>query len=327
MGARKILIGVLLFLGCGLVSPENLSSQQALGSFSSWSSPVNLGPGVNTAASDHRPAVPRTPGRSSPLSLYFGSNRPGSVGTAEGTDLYVSKRATEHDPWGPAQKVETLSSPGDDNAPTFSPDAHWMYFGSNRPGGCGGFDLWASHRDDVEDDFGWEPPVNLGCHINSTADEDGPTYFEAEDGTATLYFTRKPGELGDWDIYASTALAKDHVSFGPAVLVRELSSDRRDTRPSIRPDGLEIFIVSNRVGSVPDANGVPSLDIWVATRASTAEDWSTPVNLGPPINTPALDGGPCLSFDGEELFFDSNRTGGLGSRDLYSARWSRIRGN
>src|SRR5262249_30573755 len=106
------------------------------------------------------------------------------------------------------------------------------------------------------------------------------------------------------DIYASTALAADHVSFGPAVLVRELSSDRRDTRPAIRPDGLEIFLVSNRVGSVPDAEGRPSLDIWVATRASTADAWSTPVNLGPPINTPALDGGPCLSFDGEELFFD-----------------------
>jgi hypothetical protein len=327
MRARTILIGVMVCLSCGPVAPETLSSQKEPSSFSSWSTPVNVGPVVNTAASDHRPAVPRIPGRSSPLSLYFGSNRPGSVGTAEGTDLYVSKRATEHDPWGPAQKVEALSSPGDDNAPTFSLDGHWMYFGSNRPGGCGGFDLWASHRQDVEDDFGWEPPVNLGCHINSASDEDGPTYFEADDGTATLYFTRKPGGLGDWDIYASTALAKDHVSFGPAVLVRELSSDRRDTRPSIRPDGLEIFIVSNRVGSVPDANGVPSLDIWVATRASTAEAWSTPVNLGPPINTPALDGGPCLSFDGEELFFDSDRAGGLGSRDLYSARRSRVGGN
>jgi len=263
------------------------------------------------------------------LSLFFGSNRPGSVGTAEGTDLYVSKRATEQDPWSLAHKVEALSSPGDDNAPTFSRDGHWVYFGSNRPGGCGGFDIWVSHRQDVEDDFGWEPPVNLGCHINSAADEDGPTYFEAADGTATLYFTsvQRPGGLGDWDIYASTALAADHVSFGPAVLVRELSSDRRDTRPAIRPDGLEIFLVSNRVGSVPDAEGRPSLDIWVATRASTADAWSTPVNLGPPINTPALDGGPCLSFDGEELFFDSNRPGGAGSRDLYSAHRSRMRGN
>jgi hypothetical protein len=144
-----------------------------------------------------------------------------------------------------------------------------------------------------------------------------------------LYFTslQRPGGLGDWDIYASTALANDHVSFGPAVLVRELSSDRRDTRPSIRHDGLEIFITSNRVGSVPDADGRPSLDIWVSTRASTADAWSTPVNLGPPINTPALDCAPCLSFDGEELFFDSTRAGGSGSRDLYSAHRSRMRGN
>ena len=128
-------------------------------------------------------------------------------------------------------------------------------------------------------------------------------------------------------IYASTALADDHGSCGPAVLVTALSSPRRDTRASIRHDGLEIFITSNRVGSVPDAHGVPRLDIWVATRASTAEAWSTPVNVGPPINTPVLVGAPCLLCDGEELFFDSTRAGGLGSRDLYSARRTRMHGN
>jgi WD40-like Beta Propeller Repeat len=41
------------------------------------------------------------------------------------------------------------------------------------------------------------------------------------------------------------------------------------------------------------------------------------VNLGAPINTPAADGAPSLSFDGQTLYFDSTRDGGLGLRDIY----------
>jgi hypothetical protein len=197
------------------------------------------------------------------------------------------------------------------------------------PGGFGGIDLWAAHRHDKNDDFGWETPINLGSTINSLQNDDGPTYFEDENGTVSLYFTslQRPGGLGDWDIYVSHATSDDHLSFGPVTLVNELSSPRRDTRTSIRRDGLETFITSNRVGSVPDATGAPSLDIWVSTRSSTADPWSTPVNLGAPINTPANDGAPSLSFDGTTLYFDSTRSGGFGMRDLYVSKRAKVHGS
>ena len=47
------------------------------------------------------------------------------------------------------------------------------------------------------------------------------------------------------------------------------------------------------------------------------DDWGTPVNLGPVINTSALDGCACLSPDGSTLFFMSDRSGGYGSHDLW----------
>ena len=229
------------------------------------------------------------------LSLYFGSNREGAVGTTEGSDLYVTQRATVNDPWGPPQKVEALCSAGDDNAPTFSPDGHWVYFGSDRPGGSGAMDIWVAHRQDKDDDFGWETPVNLGPLLNSPQNDDGPTYFEDEDAVVSLYFnSQRPGGQGDYDIYVSHATGDDHLSFGPVTNVTEINSPRRDTRTTIRRDGLELFITSNRTGSVPDATNAPSLDIWVSTRATTADPWGTPVNVGAPINTPANDGAPSL---------------------------------
>jgi len=134
----------------------------------------------------------------------------------------------------------------------------------------------------------------------------------------TLYFTslNRPGNVGDWDIYASTLQADG--TFGPGELVPELCSIGRDTRTSISRNGLEIFITSNRPG------GLGGLDVWVSTRGSTSESWSAPVNVGAPVNSTDNDGAPALSFDGTALYFYSLRPGGYGGNDLYIATRSKL---
>ncbi|PYP35025.1 MAG: hypothetical protein DMD48_14810, partial [Gemmatimonadetes bacterium] len=87
---------------------------------------------------------------------------------------------------------------------------------------------------------------------------------------------------------------------------------------TIRRDGLEMIISSGRPG------GVGSEDLWVSTRSSTLDPWGTPVNLGPVVNSSAFDGAPALSFDGTTLYFFSERSGGLGNRDLYVTTRARV---
>lgn len=53
--------------------------------------------------------------------------------------------------------------------------------------------------------------------------------------------------------------------------------------------------------------------------AQKYSDWSTPVNLGPLINSPSLEGNPTISKDGLSLYFASNRPGGVGGNDLWVA--------
>ena len=281
-----------------------------------WSTPVNLGPLVNSPLDDNRPAISKDG-----LSLYVTSGRPGGVG---GLDIWVSRRATVDDPWGPAQNLgPTVNSSSNDVAPTFSSDRHRMYFHSFRPGGCGLADIYVSRRRDTRDDFGWGPPEDLGCVVNTPYVNAGPTIFEDETtGITTLYFTvqnNPPGSDQGFDIYASTQIG-DEEAFGPPVLVQELSSPFRDTRTTIRRDGLEMILSSGRPG------GVGNEDLWVSTRASTLDPWSTPVNLGAVVNTTAFDGGPALSFDGTTLYFHSNRPGGVGGNDLYVTTRARLRG-
>ncbi len=273
--------------------------------FSDWSAPVNLGPAVNIAGfNTQHPAISKDG-----LSLYFSSDRPGGFGKL---NIWVSQRPSLDDSWGTPQNLgPNINSASIDMAPNLTPNGHWMYFHSDRPGGCGGLDLYVSHRKDKHDDFAWEPPVNLGCVINTPFDDAGPTFFhDRETDTTFLYFTsNRPGGPGNFDIYVSTE--DEDGNFGPGVLVPELSSPFRDTRTAIRRDGLEVFLSSGRPG------GVGSEDIWVSTRESTEDPWSTPVNLGPVVNSTAFDGAPALSWDGTTLYFFSERAGGIGKRDLY----------
>ncbi len=283
--------------------------------YSDWSAPVNLGPAVNSAFSDQGPAISKDG-----LSLYFTSNRPGGLG---GFDMYVSQRASVADPWGtPMNLGPTVNTAFDEGNPAFSRDGHLLFFQSKRLPSFGGIDIWVSQREHTHDDFDWQPAVNLGAGVNSAADDNGPSYFENdEDGAPQLYFgSSRPGGLGAADIYVSEQMADG--SFGPAVLVPELSSPMGENRPSIRHNGLEIFFQSNRIGSIGLSN-----DLWVATRASTLDAWSTPVSLGNTINTAFIEQNPYLSSDNKTLLFSSDRPGGFGGLDLYMSTRTKLRGH
>ena len=94
--------------------------------------------------------------------------------------------------------------------------------------------------------------------------------------------------------------------------------------PSISADGLSIFFTSNRPGGSGDS------DIWVTTRLTKDDDWEIPVNLGPTVNSADKDENPCISDDGLELYFASNRAGKYGGHDIWVTKrqtkedaWSR----
>lgn len=267
--------------------------------FSDWSGPVNLGPPVNTPFIDQAASFSKDG-----LSLYFHcTGCPDNIG---GADIYVAGRASVDAPWGAPQRLSSaINTTSNEQAPRLSRDGHRLFFNSDRTGGSGGFDLYVSRRRDKRDDFGWEPAVNLGSAINTTGDEVNADPFEDDaTGTSVLYFASGPAGSGGRDIDMSTLLPDG--TYGPGVPVAELNSPSVDRQPAIRRDGLEIFLGSDRLGSLG------ALDLWVATRATTSDPWSTPVNLGATVNTTSTDARPALSFDGTTLYFQSTRPGAVG---------------
>lgn len=306
---RLLLLGGAVALSVVIVLAASADEKQ----FSAWSAPVNLGPVVNSTSYDACPTISKDG-----LSLYFRSNRPGS----QGFDIYVSQRDSLEDPWGPPVNLgPTINGPYGEYCTAFSVDGHWMIFTSDRVGGCGGQDLWISHRQNKRDDFAWETPKNLGCTVNSAFQENGPSLFEDEaTGQTLLYYSS--ARLGNLDIWASAAVSDEKDTFGPPTLVVELStSSWIDYQPVVRKDGLEVIFASNRPG------GSGGADLWASTRDSTLVPWSVPVNLGPLVNSAAFDFHPTLSFDGTTLIFASERAGAPnGWGDLYVATREKLKG-
>jgi len=224
--------------------------------------------------------------------------------------------------WATTVKLgPTVNSASSDFVPTFSRDGHWMFFASDRPGGYGMADIWASWRPQTHDDFGWQTPINLGAGVNTAFNDNGVGYFENDDGgSPQLFFgSNRPGGLGDTDLYMSELQADG--SWGPSAAIPGLSSTAADNRPTVRHDGLEIFFYSARTGGLGG-----STDLWTATRDTVDAAWSTPVNVGSPVNTSATELHPYLAADGETLFFSSSRLGGSGGLDLYVTTRSKSHG-
>ncbi len=92
----------------------------------------------------------------------------------------------------------------------------------------------------------------------------------------------------------------------------EVNTPSLDGCPIQSPDGLSLYIASNRPG------GRGGLDVWVATRASATEPWGAPQNLGEPVNSAADDFCPTPVGKGG-LFFVSREAlpGACGQGDIY----------
>jgi len=297
-------ISLILVLALGLIASV------ANADFT-FGTPTNLGPTVNSSSSDQGPSI-----SADGLELYFASRRSGGQGS---TDLWVATRPTASDPWGePVNLGPTVNSSAPEWAPSISADGLSLYFNSPRPGGYGGSwgDIWVTERQTTRQmtELVWGSPVNLGSAVNSSYQDITPGI--SADGLSLFFTSNRPGGSGSQDIWVSRRKTKEDpwgtsVNLGPIV-----NSSANEHDSSISADGRTLFFGGYHTGPFRPG-GYGAADIWVTTRATVSDPWSTPVNLGPTVNSSAFDGHPAISADGSTIFFMSDRPGGLGGHDIW----------
>ena len=155
---------------------------------------------------------------------------------------------------------------------------------------------------------------NMGENINSANDEYLPAITADEQ---TLIITvRRPKDAQT--ISQATKLEEDfYISnqnngvwtkaepIGPP-----LNTHGNEGAQCISPDGQYIYFTAcNR------DDGLGSCDIYFSKK--TGNGWTTPVNLGSPVNTSAWESQPSISADGKNLYFASSRENGKGGMDIW----------
>lgn len=138
---------------------------------------------------------------------------------------------------------------------TLNPSGNILYFSSNRPGGEGGFDIYASYFKDGE----WTYPTNLGKKVNSPGNEITPFF----DGETLFYSSDYTTGLGGFDVF------KTSVNSGawktPKNMGNGVNSPEDDYYFTKHPISESYYLTSNRLG------GRGSHDIYLVNRIQTQE--------------------------------------------------------
>lgn len=257
----------------------------------------NLGSTVNTPYSEYGPLI-----TADGAALYFTSSRPDPKGIA-GLDtynenIYVTYRQSGE--WTkPVSLAKSINTVNTNNAAAgISPSGDLLFVFLSENGGDLGYTFLNGDA--------WTPKKTLGNAINSPAHEASATL--SPDGRTLYFVSNRNNPNGDHQIYYSNRDAQG-IWMPARPLGEPIASGYDERAVFIHANGKTIYFSSN------GHNTMGGYDIF----RSDFEDgqWTTPVNMGYPINTPEDDLFFMLNASGRYAYFSSFRKGGWGFYDLY----------
>jgi len=160
-------------------------------------------------------------------------------------------------------------------------------------------DVYVSFQDN---DKNWSEPKKLDfclpkrneATIAVSTDERRIYLYEDSTGAGDIYFS---------DFYSS------HFNDIQKLDNKEINTEYWETHCMVSPDRSRLFFSSDRPG------GYGGRDIYVCYRNADSS-WSTPLNLGPKINSEWDEDAPFVSVDNMMLYFASNGAKSIGGFDI-----------
>lgn len=266
----------------------------------------NLGPNVNTKYPDFGPVI-----SADNRELYFTSRRPeGNVGKEKDEtgyhfeDIYFSSRDFGAE-WGLAENIGSeVNTKSHDATVGIAPDGKSLitYHGVGRKNG----NLLITRKDDSGK---WEKLQNIGESINTDFHEEAATL--SFDEKKLFFVTDKPGGLGGHDIYMALWDEENKTWGEPNNIGAPVNTEF---------DEKGVFFSSDNKTLLFSSSGhktMGGLDIFKTEYNAETNEWSEPVNIGYPINTPDDDVYYVVSGNERYAYFSSVREGGYGEKDIY----------
>jgi len=256
---------------------------------------TNVGDSINTDAAEYFPSVTVQD------SLFLFMRR--SNLTRE--DFYYSNITREG--FSEAKPlVDNLNEAEKKGSMSLTQDLNTLYFAADYgPKGFGRYDIYKV----TKTKNGWSDPKNLDRAINSDYWDSAPSI--APDGQALYFCSNRPGGYGGIDLYVAYRNEKGYwneaVNMGPTINTAE-----DEQTPFIHADNRSLYFSS--VGWP----GFGGADLFVS-RKKLDGSWSTPMNLGYPINTYENEGSIAVASNGMDAYMASDRIDSKGGLDIYKA--------
>ena len=262
----------------------------------------NLGPEINSEYPDYTPLL-----TADEKTLFFTSRRPNGTGDKYDLmddnlpmeDIYISY--LDSNKWSnPVLISEKINTKSHDASLSITPDGQSLFFYNSTHAGEG--NIFESKLKGEE----WTTPVKLANGINSEYLEVSASV--SPDGNELYFVSNRPGGIGQKDIYKATKNEKGEW-VNPVNLGDVINTPYNEDAAYFHPDGSLYF-------SSQGHNSMGGYDVFV-TRQNINGDWTTPENLGYPINTSDDELFFVWSADGKRAYFATHREDSYGDRDIY----------
>ncbi len=163
-------------------------------------------------------------------------------------------------------------------------------------------DLYVSNKEGDK----WSNPEPLDQIDRSGMQISG---FFTQNEEMLIYTAESKANKDDLDLFMVTKTGDQQWS--APVELTELNTPFVEDSPFITPDGTEMYFSSRGHSSIG------GFDIFKTSRDKSTNKWSTPVNMGYPINTPGDEIFFKFNKDGKTGFLSSNRAGTIGFFDAF----------
>ncbi len=261
--------------------------------------PVSVGDSVNTSDDEYWPSITAD----GQTLIFTRQARPDRSNRLAQEDFYFSSFNGKS--WSRARNAgKPLNTPQNEGAQTISSDGSYVYFTAcDRRGGLGRCDIYYSRFDGSN----WSEALNLGAPVNSNYWESQPSINS--NGKIIFFTSNRPGGIGGMDLWYSV-YGKDGKWKLPKNLGATVNTTGDEMSPFIHFDGKTLYFSSN--GHI----GMGGFDLFV-TRMNKDSTWSTPVNLGYPINTYNDELGLIIDASGQNAYFSTKRDDRQGKDIFY----------
>ncbi len=263
---------------------------------------VNIGEVINSNSLDYAPVV----NADETMMIFTSRRRDGNLNenvyddNFPYEDIFISYKKDGQ--WQPAENIgNTVNTLYFESSSALSANGQQLYIYRDENNG----DLFVSDR---KSDNTWSTPQPLSSNINSSYSENSVSI--SPDGQTLYFSSNRPGGYGGIDIYKCE---KDRRGVWGRVtnLGDAINTPFDEDGVFIDHDGKTLYFSSR------GHKGIGGYDIYKSTYDEENNQWSAPVNLGYPINTPDDDIYFVSTKDGKRGYYATVRNGGLGYLDIY----------